>query len=161
MFQLDNNFLESVGLGSMPEEQKQAFLQHIYGELELRVGTKLSEGLNDAQLAEFESFMPKPDRTYEEAAIRDWLNKNQPDYQASEEFQAFRNKLPTDVPEIAVLSEFASLKWLALNRPDYKQVVAGELNALKAEIVSNREAILGGQTAEAGEQTPPTPPPAA
>ena len=53
MFQLDENFLNDIGLGSLPEAQKKPFLQHIYEELELRVGTRLSDGLSDEQLEEF------------------------------------------------------------------------------------------------------------
>ena len=41
MFQLDDQFLKDLGLDQMPEEQKQAFLAHIYNELELRVGVRL------------------------------------------------------------------------------------------------------------------------
>jgi len=37
MFQLDEKFLEEIGLNELPEEQKKPFLQHIYDELELRV----------------------------------------------------------------------------------------------------------------------------
>ena len=59
MFQLNDDFLQSVGLGGMPEDQKEAFLQHLYEELELRVGTRLSDGMNDDQLAEFEKFIEK------------------------------------------------------------------------------------------------------
>ena len=44
MFQLDDKFLEEVGLGSLPADQKQAFLAHLREQLELRVGTQLSEG---------------------------------------------------------------------------------------------------------------------
>ena len=50
MFQLDDKFLEEVGLGSLPADQKQAFLAHLREQLELRVGTQLSEGLSDAPL---------------------------------------------------------------------------------------------------------------
>ena len=50
MFQLDDKFLQDVGLGGLPEEQKQAFLAYFREQLELRVGTRLSEGLTDAQL---------------------------------------------------------------------------------------------------------------
>ena len=59
MFQLDDKFLEEIGLNSLPEEQKKPFLQHIYDELELRVGTKLSDGMTDEQLEEFESIIAK------------------------------------------------------------------------------------------------------
>ena len=138
MFQLDDSFLEAVGLQNLPADQKQAFLQHIYEELELRVGTQLSDGLSDAQLTEFESFM-----NGEEGIIRTWLDEYLPGYQSSDEFATFKASVPADAQELAVLSEFASLKWLEVNRPNYKQVVAAELEKLKTEIVGNRDAILG------------------
>ena len=59
MFQLDEKFLEDIGLNDLPEEQKKPFLQHIYDELELRVGTKLSDGMSDEQLEEFESIIDR------------------------------------------------------------------------------------------------------
>ena len=43
MFQLDDNFLKELGLDQLPDEQKKPFLQHIYSELELRVGERLSQ----------------------------------------------------------------------------------------------------------------------
>jgi len=45
----------------MPDDHKQAFLEHLYEELELRVGTRLSEGMTDAQLAEFEKLIDAKD----------------------------------------------------------------------------------------------------
>jgi hypothetical protein len=100
MFNLDDDFLQSLGLGSLPDDQKQAFLQHLYEELELRVGTRLSEGMSDDQLAEFEKLI---DTNNEEGA----------------------------------------LKWLEANRPNYKDVVAEELEKLKQEVTNNRDKILG------------------
>ena len=55
MFQLDDKFLEDVGLGGLPDDQKKLFLDHFREQLELRVGTQLSEGLSEAQLSEFSS----------------------------------------------------------------------------------------------------------
>jgi hypothetical protein len=100
MFQLDDNFLQSVGLGTMPDDQKEAFLGHLYEELELRVGVRLSEGMPDQKLAEFEKLIDAND-------------------------------------------EAGALKWLETNRPDYKQVVAEELEKLKKEVEANKEKILG------------------
>src|SRR5690349_10614249 len=100
MFNLDDDFLQSLGLGSLPDEQKQAFLQHLYEELELRVGTRLSEGMSDEQLAEFEKLIDNND-------------------------------------------ENGALKWLETNRPNYKDVVAEELEKLKNEVSANRDKILG------------------
>ena len=54
MYKFDDNFLESVGLGSMPAEQKDAFLQYAQDQLEMKIGEKMSEGLSNEQLDEFE-----------------------------------------------------------------------------------------------------------
>lgn len=138
MFQLDDNFLNDLGLGALPEEQKKAFLQHVYDELELSVGTKLSEGLNEMQLQEFEAFVDR-----DEQKVRAWFEKNMADYATRPDFQQLKASAPPEVDELAVLSEYGSLKWLEMNRPDYRQVVASELDKIKAEIVANRDGILG------------------
>lgn len=141
MFQLDDKFLQDVGLQDLPEDQKQAFLQHIYSELELRVGTKLSEGMNEEQLAQFEAFVDQ-----DEQKVVAWFERYLPNYRELPDFQSLKASAPAEVSEIALLSEYGSLKWLELNRPDYKQVVATELDALKHEITENRDSILGAGT---------------
>lgn len=137
MFQLDNTFLEEVGLGTLPDDQKQAFLEYFREQLEVRVGTRLSEGLSDAQLDEFESFMNR-----DETKITEWIRSHAPDHQSDQIYQQLRGGAPADIPEIVVLAEYASLKWLSLNRPDYRQVVAGVMDELKQETVKNRDAII-------------------
>lgn len=138
MFQLDDKFLQDIGLGDLPEDQRKAFLQHIYDELELRVGTKLSEGMSEQQMAEFESFVDR-----DEGKVRGWFDKNMPDYASRQDYQQFASIAPAGTPEVDILSEFASLKWLEINRPDYRQIVAQELETLKQEIMSQKDAILG------------------
>jgi hypothetical protein len=148
MFQLDDKFLQDVGLGDLPDDQKQAFLQHTYSELELRVGTKLSEGLSEEQLAQFEAFVDQ-----DEQKVMDWFSRYLPNYQEAADFQSLKASaeqanvgLDENEPEwistIKLLSEYGSLKWLEMNRPDYKQVVASELEKLKAEIIQNQAALL-------------------
>ncbi len=139
MFQLDDNFLTDVGLANLPEDQKQAFLQHIYQELELRVGTKLSEGLSEQQMGEFEAFVDQ-----DEQKVRDWFLANMADYASRQDFVQLSQSAPEGTPELAVLCEYGSLKWLELNRPDYRDVVAAELESLKTEIRANADTILSG-----------------
>lgn len=138
MFQLDDKFMQDVGLGSLPEDQKQAFLQHLYSELELRVGTKLSEGMSDDQLAQFEAFVDQ-----DEQKVVSWFERYLPNFEELPDFQSLKASAPADVSQAALLSEYGSLKWLEMNRPDYKQVVAAELDKLKSEITENRDSILG------------------
>lgn len=148
MFQLNDDFLKEIGLESLPDEQKQAFLEHIYSELETRVGVRLSEGLSDAQLMEFESFMDRDDEK-----VRGWLAAHVTDYVSDPTFTQLQQNVPDGTPEIAVLSEYASLKWLSMNRPDYREVVRSVLEELKREIISNREAILGQSGGDTSEQS--------
>ena len=138
MFQLDDKFLQDIGLNDLPEVQKKPFLQHIYDELELRVGTRLSEGLSDEQLEEFESVIDHKDEI-----IIAWLAKYMPEYQNDQIFIQLQaaTKLETNNPNLR--AEYAATKWLEINRPDYKQVVAAVLAEIKQEVVNNRDVILG------------------
>ncbi len=140
MFQLDDTFLTDVGLAGLPDAEKQPFLQHIYQELELRVGTKLSEGMSDTQLGEFEAII---DRKME--VVDPWLAQFVPNYVADPAFVQMQQvtKLTPDNP--ALRAEYASTKWLELNRPNYREVVKQTLDELKQEIRSNAAAILGRQ----------------
>lgn len=137
MFQLDEEFLKKAGLESMAEEHKKPFLSHIYEELEIRVGSKLSEGMNELQLDEFGVIATRDD-----AFIKKWLSENDPNYDSQESFKALqaRTGLPIG-PELR--AEYSATKWLELNRPDYRSVVAETLEQIRMEIEQNRDAILG------------------
>lgn len=138
MFQLDDKFLADIGLADMPEEQKQAFLQHIYEELELRVGTKLSDGLSDQQLEEFEKIIDK-----NQEAINNWVAIHVQDYQNDDIFKRMQQALQLDPADPNLKAEYVATKWLEVNRPDYRDVVKQVLDELKTEIMTNKEAILG------------------
>jgi len=142
MFQLDDKFLDEVGLSSLPDDQKKAFLQHTYDELELRVGTKLSDGMSDDQLEEFESIIDRKDEV-----VKDWLSKYAPEYHNDESFARIQQATGLDVNDPGLRAEYAATKWLEVNRPDYRDVVASVLDALKQEISGSREAILGANQA--------------
>lgn len=116
MFQLDDNLLQQLGLGSLPAEEKNKMLAHIYETLELRVGMRLADQMTDAQLDEFEGFI---DRNDEEGALH----------------------------------------WLETNFPDYKQVVADELEKLKTEIKAQAPQIVAATAQNAGAVPAATPAP--
>jgi len=143
MFRLDDQFLKDIGLDGLPDEQKKPFLQHIYSELELRVGTRLSDGLTDAQLEEFEKII---DRDQEK--IQSWLADHAPNYLQEEAFSKLQQATQLEPTDPRLVAEFTATKWLEVNRPDYRQVVAEVLEELKREITGNRDAILGGISAQ-------------
>ena len=143
MFQLDDKFLQSVGLGDLPDDQKQAFLQHTYETLEERVGTRLASSLSEAQLEEFEGFA-----THNEEKINAWLNENVPNYQEEEDYKQLAASAPDNVPPLVVAAEFASVLWLGINSPNYREVVSDELNKLRDEIVSSKDNIASSSEEE-------------
>jgi predicted RNA-binding Zn ribbon-like protein len=113
MFKLDDNLLKELGLGTLPPEEKNKMLAHIYETLEMRVGMTLAEQMTNEQLTEFESFIDGND-------------------------------------------ESGALKWLETNFPNYKQVVAEQLENLKAEIKTAAPQIVAAsqQTAQLPPQEP-------
>src|SRR3989344_138477 len=142
MFQLDDQFLADIGLNELPDDQKQAFLQHIYEELELRVGTKLSDGLSDEQLEQFEKIIDR-----DQPSVDAWLAQYVPNYQTDEVFVRMQQATKLEANDPGLKSEFVATKWLEVNRPDYRDVVKQVLGELKSEIVNKRDALLGGDEA--------------
>ena len=93
--QFDEQFLAEMGLSAMPEDQKQKFLDYVQEELEIRIGERISKGLTEVQLNEF-------DQITDPAEAAKWLEKNRPDYreivnrtieEMKEEIRANRSKL--------------------------------------------------------------------
>lgn len=143
MFQLDDKFLADIGLNDLPDDQKQPFLRHIYEELELRVGTRLSDGLSDAQLEQFEKIIDRNPET-----IEGWIAQYAPNYTSDEVFKRMQAATKLEPTDMNLKAEFVATKWLEVNRPDYRQVVAEVLDELKREIISNRDMILGMNSQE-------------
>lgn len=93
--EFDEKFLQEMGLQAMPEDQKQKFLDYVQEELEVRIGERISRGLTQVQLNEF-------DMITDQAEAAKWLEKNRPDYreivnrtinEMKEEIRANRTKL--------------------------------------------------------------------
>ncbi len=71
--EFDEGFLKEVGLSVMPDAERQAFLDYIQEELEVRVGEGIAEGMTEEKMKEFEA--AKTDEETEK-----WLMENKPNY---------------------------------------------------------------------------------
>jgi hypothetical protein len=136
MYQLDDSFLESVGLGDMPAERKEAFLNHVREELEVRVGAKMSDGLTEQQVAEFERIIDGDEPTIS------GVLQEAGDYQNNEIYQALIEKAGFKDGSKELKNEYASIAWLTKNRPDYRQIVADTMEELKKEVEASKDKIL-------------------
>lgn len=144
MFQLDNNFLTELGLGALPPEEKNKMLAQVLDTLEMRVGMQLAKGMSNEQLDEFEGFISgdvTKATTYLDSLDPGW--RQSPGFlKAIEKAEADAAKQGRTLNQDGVVSEHAALRWLETNFPDYKKVVAGELEKLKAEIKQAAPAII-------------------
>jgi hypothetical protein len=141
--QLNDELLVSLGLGAMPQADRLEFLEHTRKNLELNVGMKIYEKLQPQQLQEFEGLMPvedeqgtpivSPEQAF--ANCNNWLNLNMPGWQQQPNFAPYAS-------DPSAISSLASMLWLQRNFPNYRDVVAEELNKIIEEIKNNASSIL-------------------
>ncbi|MBQ3352134.1 hypothetical protein IJG91_00485 [Candidatus Saccharibacteria bacterium] len=133
----DDEFLSEVGLSNLPPEQKETFLKQVQEELELRVGEKMSRGLSDAQIEEFEGIMKNDQQVIKKVVAELGSDfREDPIYQKLLE----RNNLTEGTWE--VIGEYLSIKWIQKNRPDYHDIVKSTIEELKAELKADSSKIL-------------------
>ena len=94
--QFDEDYLEKVGLSELPD--KEGFLSSLQSELEMRVGHRMSEGMSDAKLLEFDELAKSGDA----AAIQRWIRRERPDYKeiAREELEKLTSEVISRRDEI-------------------------------------------------------------
>ena len=102
MLQIDDAFLQTLGLGALPQDEKDKMKAHIYETLEMKVGMRLASGMSDAQLDEFEGLMNKNDQ---EGALK-WLETNFPNYKqvVVEELDKLKEEIKQAAPHIVAES---------------------------------------------------------
>ncbi len=133
---MDDRFLAEVGLQNLPEPQRTAFITEIQGELENRVGEKMSEGMTPEQLEEFDGIMQKDRNT-----MIKFLTKLG-DYRQDEIYKKLLQKYNTTEGTLEILGEYLSVKWIQLNRPDYARVAQDIEAEFKQEIIKAHDEIM-------------------
>lgn len=94
MFHIDDELLVDLGLGALPQEEKESLVEYLLQELELRVGTELSKDLSDEQLEQFEKVAESDDQ----AATTAWLEQQCPNYKevVKQEFEKLRQEIESN-----------------------------------------------------------------
>lgn len=137
MFELDDKFFEEIGLSSMPPAERQSFRDHVQEEIQVRVGERISDGMTLEKMEEFEGIVDNAPNY-----VASWVEKNSPNHREDRIFQALKEQNPGLADE-EVMAEYASMKWLEINRPDFTQIVATVFDEMKAELKANADKILG------------------
>jgi len=103
MLKIDNSLLQELGLGSLPDSEKNSLLRHIYETLEMRVGMRLADQMTNEQLDEFEQYFEAKD----DAGAFKWLETNFPNYKeiVQEEFDKLKAEVGQSAPQILSASQ--------------------------------------------------------
>lgn len=103
MLKIDNTLLVEIGLGGLPETEKNSFLKHIYETLEMRVGIRLADQMSNEQLDEFERYFEAKD----DAGAFKWLETNFPNYKeiVQQEFDKLKAEVAQNAPQILAASQ--------------------------------------------------------
>jgi hypothetical protein len=131
---LDDQYLQDLGINELPEDVKKEIItgleQTIQDAITIRIMEKLStelvdefNGLNDGSVDD----------------VKAWLTKVSPYYATSPEF--LDSKAKSGAKEGDFTRQYAILKWLGMNVPDYNQIVLEVLASTKGEILALQEHI--------------------
>lgn len=107
MLRIDNSLLQDVGLGALPDTEKNSLLKHIYETLEMRVGIRLADQMSNEQLDEFERYFEAKD----DAGAFKWLETNFPNYKdiVQQEFDKLKAEVSQTAPQILSSSQNAAM----------------------------------------------------
>jgi hypothetical protein len=98
MIQINDNLLNEIGLGTLPQTERRGLLNHIYETLELRVGMRLADQMTNEQLDEFERYFEAKD----DKGAFGWLESNFPNYKeiVQQEFDKLKAEVAQSAPQI-------------------------------------------------------------
>lgn len=133
MYKFDDNFLAEVGLADLPSEQKAGFLEYAQDQLEIRVGEKMSNGLSDAQIEEFEKIIEGDQESVAKILAEYGDYKND---------EIYKRMLDNGAAPDHVDVDYASAMWLSKNCPNYQEIIQSTQKELAEEIKANKDAIL-------------------
>lgn len=115
MFKLDDSLLQELGLGSLPNAEKDRMLRLILEKLEERVGMNLASQMSEAQLDEFERLMPVAGDGEEaikekERQAQQWLETNFPNYKqvVGDELEKLKSEIKQSAPQILASAQAQS-----------------------------------------------------
>jgi len=97
---IDDKFLEELGLGSVPEEEKERMIADTQETLQERIGKRADEALTDETRQQLEALIDDPSGDQE--AVKNWLATNLPNYNqiVAEELERIKEEIRPQVAGI-------------------------------------------------------------
>lgn len=136
MLELDDKFFNETGINLMPETEREEFKIHIREEIETRIGERIADGMPVEKLEEFELIIDG-----DSGFIQDWIAANSPNYKSDDLYQTMASA-NQGVDDRQLMSDYAGMKWVQLNRPDFPQIMSSVVEQMKKEIKENIDKII-------------------
>lgn len=133
MFQIDDNFLASVGynVDTLSEDKKQQYITEMTEELNQRASERLVRELSEEQAEDMNRMQDSPERA------RAWLEEFHSDYQSRGDYQQLLAHAPSEDEAVVY---YASSLWMNHAVPNYGELLQDEMNAYHAQLVKMRQA---------------------
>lgn len=134
MFQIDDNFLSSIGYDptSLSGEQRDQYKKEIQEELTARISEEIAKELDEKQTNELSEIQENPERAYS------WLNEF---HRAYRENENFRGLVATADNEAEAVTFYATSLWLSDAVPRYGEIIREQMGNYQAELIRKRELI--------------------
>ena len=134
MFQINESFLEGLGLESMNEDDKKNFLEYVQDQMELRIGERISSDMDNEKQDEFAKLADGDEAITNEVMMR------YPHFEDDEVYTSILDS--SDGNKEIATNQYATLKWLEENCPNYQEVVRNTIDEIRKEIKDNKDQIL-------------------
>jgi hypothetical protein len=125
MFELSEEYLADIGIGTMPEPAKSTLVDNIKKLIQNRLNIKLADDLTDEKVSELERISSSADDA------KWWLGENFPKYQGSPEFEQFKKQVTDGNDPVSL---FAQSKWFQVNIPNFAVLLQETMEEVKVEL---------------------------
>ena len=134
MFQINETFLEGLGVENMDAEEKKNFLSYVQDEIETRIGERVAAEMSEEQEDDFADLIEGEEEDVKEVMMR------YPHYADDELFATIKQSFNGD--EKAAMAQYAMIKWLDENNINYQEIVKHVIDEVRREIFENKDQIL-------------------
>lgn len=127
MFDIDEKFMEEVGILTMPKEARDRLVAGIEESIRNKVLIAIADDVTDFLQSELENIGESSE------FAKEWLSKNMPHYDGSNEFEQFRQRAGSQ-DDVTVEQLYAYTKWFEMNIPTFGSILENVKEQVKQDL---------------------------
>jgi hypothetical protein len=132
---LDDQYIQDLGIANLPEDVKKEIISGLEQTIQETISVRVAESLSDELIDEFNTINDGPIEN-----VKDWLVKVSPYYATSPEF--VQELAKSEAGEDDFTRQYAQIKWLQMNVPNYVDIVAEVLANTKKDLLALQDQLL-------------------